>query len=692
MSYYPLTAYNYIDPSTNNIFSITNSTFLYGFLGPTTNVQSGSIYYTASNTTWGSLNVVNVSQGNTNLVGFKTFTLGSNTYKTIAVTQSGIYRIKTTLSFTGSGFNSSTAIYYRFSDISNNNLSIPIEQNSNANISELSANQILSLGYITAYNNGSYPSAVININNYLPYITLTPTYSSATSFTNNGLSVIEQILYLQSNTPLYFNMAPTSGYLNATGNFELEMLYASPNTLNPSYINTLKNYTYNNYPIMNSNFIYGILEANNYTNGYTAYDTNFGSLTILKNLYGNTNLITAYTTAIQVNQTGIYRLRTTLSFSGSGFGSGNNEGLQFAYTTAWCTNTPLNFQLYINPSANTDFNFQGASAYVSFGYLYSGNGAIYSLTNNGGIYPVATLNSIASSSTELDNNGISVVESILYLVNNQVLYFNISPGGGNNYLNATGNFMLELLSAVNGPTITINGTVTSGVIYYNNFYNQYNYVEFYAPNTTYSYTITFAQSVKLNYLLIGGGGGGAGGTTTFGGGGGAGSGYTNSTLTGTTFEITVGAGGTGGSRQNNPIITAATIGFTSSISNGSTTYYIVGGQPGNNSAGGTGTSGGGSGGNGHTSNNATSGSDGSTVIFGTQTYYISGGGGGGGSTGSGNSGGSGGVNNLGGGIDEISVSNGGNGSGYGTGGGGGQYDTTGNSGGNGGPGLVVLYW
>ena len=690
MSYYPLTAYNYFDPSTNNIFPITNSTFLYGLLGPTNNVVSSGTYYTSSNTTWGSLNVVNVSQGNTHLVALTNFTTLYGTYKTIKANQSGIYRIKTTLSFSGSGFNSSTNIYYRFSDTVNSNASISINPTSDQIISSLTTNYLLSLGYVTAASTSSYPAAIIQINNYTPYINLFPTDSTSSTFVNNGISVIEQIVYLQAGIPLYFNMAPTSGFLNATGNFEVEMLYASPS---PSYINTLTNYTYNNLPIMNSNFVYGILKASAYgaANGYTAYDTNFGSLTIGNDLYGNTNLITTYSTAIQVTQTGIYRLRTTLSFSGSEFGSGNNEGLQFAYTTAWCTSTPLNFQLYIDPSANIDFNFQIASAYVSFGYVYSGNGAIYSLTNSGGIYPVVTLNSIASSSTELTNNGISVVESILYLVNNQALYFNISPGGSGNYLNATGNFMLELLSAVNGPTITVNGTVTSGVIYYNNFYNAYNYVEFYVPDNNNTYTITFPQSVTLNYLLISGGGGGAGGTTSYGGGGGAGSRYSNSTLTGTTFQIVVGGGGSGGSGQNT-IIISPTIGFSSSISTGSTNISILGGQPGQNSVGGSGTNGGGNGGNGHTSNNATSGSNGSTVTFGTQTYYISGGGGGGGGTGSGNSGGSGGVNNIGGGIDQLSVANGGNGSGYGTGGGGGQYNTTGNYGGAGGPGLVVLYW
>ncbi len=147
----------------------------------------------------------------------------------------------------------------------------------------MSSNTLLSFGYMYSYS-GTTAQSYININSYYPYynVPCESSSSGSTTLVNSGICVLEVILYLQQSNPLFFNISPggSDNYLNATGNFELEMLYAYPNTA-PSYINTLTNYTYNNYPIMNSNFIYGILKASNYINGYTAYNTNFGSLTIL---------------------------------------------------------------------------------------------------------------------------------------------------------------------------------------------------------------------------------------------------------------------------------------------------------------------------------------------------------------------------------------------------------------------------
>jgi hypothetical protein len=217
-----LTSYTWTD-SSNIKWPICSSKFIYGILGPTDNVLSSSVYYTASNSAWGSLNVISLSQGNSNLVGFTQFKLNNVTYQTISANQSGIYRIRLTLSFTGVGFNSGSGIYYRLSDVSNNNLSIPISSTSNPSISSLTSNQLLSLGNI--FSPGA--SIQITISNYLPFITITPAYSSSTSFQNDGLSVIEQTVYLQANNPVFFNIATaddSAGYLNATGNFTLELL------------------------------------------------------------------------------------------------------------------------------------------------------------------------------------------------------------------------------------------------------------------------------------------------------------------------------------------------------------------------------------------------------------------------------------------------------------------------------------
>jgi hypothetical protein len=237
----PLTAYTWRD-SGNNIWPICNTKFMYGTLGSTYNVEdtTNGIYYTCSNTTWGSLNVASISQGNSNLVELSPFTdkLGVTRY-TISVNQSGIYRIRTTLTFSGINFTSGTNIYFKFGDLSNNNTALPIDSTSNPNLLSLSSNQILSLGYVYTNNSTSYPSIVNTLTSYLPYFTLIPTYSTSTTFLNNGFSVIEQILYLQFNTPLYFNIASVGSntYVNSTGNFTFELLSLSFSN-NPTITNS----------------------------------------------------------------------------------------------------------------------------------------------------------------------------------------------------------------------------------------------------------------------------------------------------------------------------------------------------------------------------------------------------------------------------------------------------------------------
>ena len=246
----PLSAYTWTD-SSNSTWPICNTKFIYGILGPTENVQSGSTYYTCSNLSFGSLNVISISQGNSNLIGLTSFTDAIGvTRQTISANQSGIYRIRTTLSFSGAGLTNPTYISVWFSDSNYNNVPVnynnivPIDPSSNPTISDLSANQFLSFGYLYA-NSSSYNNLNTSTSygyGYKPYFSINSGYISPT-LTNNGLSVVEEMLYLQAYKPLFFNIqCNTPVYLNAAGNFTLELLsYLPPiltgitNTVDISY-------------------------------------------------------------------------------------------------------------------------------------------------------------------------------------------------------------------------------------------------------------------------------------------------------------------------------------------------------------------------------------------------------------------------------------------------------------------------
>jgi hypothetical protein len=235
----PLSAYTWRD-SSNSMWPICNTKFAYGTLGPTENVKntSNNNYYTCSDLSFGSLNVVSVSQGNNNLIGLIPFTDASGIARqTISANQNGIYRIRTTFSFTGTGFTNPTYISVWFSESNYNNNAVnynnivPIDPSANQIISDLSTNQFLSFGYLYA-NSSSYT----NLNSstsygygYKPYFSINSGYISSSVLANNGLSVVEEILYLQAYKPLFFNIqCNTPIYLNATGNFTLELLSFLP--------------------------------------------------------------------------------------------------------------------------------------------------------------------------------------------------------------------------------------------------------------------------------------------------------------------------------------------------------------------------------------------------------------------------------------------------------------------------------
>ncbi len=739
---YPLMAYTYIDPSTNNTFPIVNSNFVYGTLGPcnwtglTSNLTKG---YTVSGANYGSLDISsNQLYGNTQLVSLYNYaTDASNIARhTISANQSGIYRLKTTLSFSGINLTSTTNLIFFFSNTNADNIILTeseflgISSLTNSSPNNLTTNAILSFGYM--YSNSIAPTSTTNGGGYI-YFNPTPTssgylthyynvYSTITSgvFTNNGLCVVEVILYLQKNIPLYFNIGNTACYINATGNFELEMLYASPSSSNPQYINTLTNYNYNTSSIINnSNFLYGILASSDWISGYTANYTNYGSLDVSTNLYGNTQLVTLqpYTDnnnsqkhTIQVNQSGIYRLRSTLAFTGYGFSVGN-IGIDYVFTTAINKNTALTGALLINLNANSIYSNNANSAFVSIGSIYSNNGPGILLNNSSGnIIPVPVFNSYASSATAFTTNGISTFESILYLSNQQPLYFNISCGGKSGYyINANGNFTLELLSSPkNAATISNPVNISNSGILSS---NGYNYIEFYPTSDYYpgTSTITFSQNITFNYLLVGGGGGGGGGTYVSGvgdagGGGGSGSAL-NGSSTESSFNISVGYLGVGGYGANEGLNGGnSSIGTNTSGTNIAVSY---GGGGGGSYNDGTGVGGGVwnpvsdpsgngtkylalNGGNAYNTRGevVSSGLNGYTINLPFKTYNISGSGGGG----SLNNSGVGGTNNIGGAGPGTGTGNGTIGNGYGTGGGGGQYTTGSLAGGNGGPGLIVIYW
>jgi hypothetical protein len=462
---------------------------------------------------------------------------------------------------------------------------------------------------------------------------------------------------------------------------------------------------------MNSNLLYNYIAATSWTGGYVAEGTNYGSLGVNTNtsiMYGNTELVNFinysgnYNT-IQVKQSGIYRLVTTLAFSGGNLTTNTIYPIGIAYTTSVCINTTLSSELLLslNGTPSVDNNI---SAYVSLGYLYSSssNPTYIFNSSSGNTYPVATIDSKASGLTTFNNNGISVFESILYLSNAQPLYFNISPGGSNVYLTTSGNFMLELLSYTNVITTTITNAISisnSGV----QNSNGYNYIEFYPTSSIGTATFTFSSNVTLNYLLVGGGGGGGLGCSegSIGGGGGGGGGSSiNGSTSGTIFNISVGNYGIGSS-NNNPGGNGYTSSIGASPSNNNIAIAYGGGgggsqlqsfegggiwnpvpDPSGNGSINISTKGG---------NNEANGSTG--YIINTpfnKSYSISGSGAGGSN---GYYGGGGGNNSTAGLVKGNTTYYGGVGSGYGTGGGGGSLEgNVAYPGGNGGQGLIVLYW
>jgi hypothetical protein len=239
-----LNGYTWSD-SSNNKWAICNSKFVNGTLRPSRWVQNNSTWYTVAGSKFGSLDVSSISHGNVNLVNLDTSfadkdTTTTSVYrKTIKVNVKGIYRLRVTLTFTGIfdgttetfKFTLSNSVYNGESTITNN---ADLNMNTTCNypnITTLSNNEHLSFGYIYSTSTES--------TNFLNTSTVNFGIDSvgdggnlgSTTLTNNGLSVIENILFLNTTNALYFNISGESttntSYANATGNFTLELLYAT---------------------------------------------------------------------------------------------------------------------------------------------------------------------------------------------------------------------------------------------------------------------------------------------------------------------------------------------------------------------------------------------------------------------------------------------------------------------------------
>jgi hypothetical protein len=491
----------------------------------------------------------------------------------------------------------------------------------------------------------------------------------------------------------------------------------------------LLNYNWGNHlPIANLTFSYGQIGpivGNGVTGGI------WGSLPVSNVFSNNPTLVTINSNGIQFNVSGIYQITTSITFSSpnSGGFTSSNQTFAFSYSTSPNSGSvltssnnnitgPISFldgsnniilastPLFINGSAS------GGGANLQNGFDSSYYGGNVSMLQNTTTTPTSyppffLLPNYSNTSTGLYNN-VNTITSIYYIPEPTTIYFNIAnTSSSSNYINASGNFTVELMNYIVVPSVTNNSNLTSTLNYTNGYY-YYTFV----PTTTTSSgtaTITFPTNVQMNYLLVGGGGGGGGSyyftsSKYYDGGGGGGGQSINSNINSTSFNITVGNAGPGGTATNNGLPG----GSTSLTSNGITTTCNGGGggltYP--NSTGGTG--GGVPGGEGFWYLNngsvsiqfATNGLSGNTFSLSGigLTYNVGGSGGGGGSVSGGSSinGGAGGSTVNGGVAGGNSSSTGGSSTGSGTGGGGASVGSSSSgasaSGGQGGPGLVVLYW
>lgn len=198
----------------------------------------------------------------------------------------------------------------------------------------------------------------------------------------------------------------------------------------------------NKWSIWNSRFAFVTFSGTDFTG------SPWKKLNINNAVIGNANLVDVSNNLLKVKVTGIYKLRVTLVFSE---GDGTEENINFSLSTSdisgngWNTN---NFNMITtNLDSNDTISTSTTSKILSFGNLYSTSTDLVLFS---AVSPFNSVQFQIFSKVPFTNNGISVIENILFLKNDTSLYFNMS-GEGNTPLplNASGNFMLELLSAVN---------------------------------------------------------------------------------------------------------------------------------------------------------------------------------------------------------------------------------------------------
>ena len=195
----------------------------------------------------------------------------------------------------------------------------------------------------------------------------------------------------------------------------------------------------NKWSIWNSSFAYVKFSSNTFSG------PPWRKLNINNAVIGNANLVDVTNNLLKVTVNGIYKLRVTLIFTGGP--DGTEESINFSLSTSdingnsW-SNTNDNM-ITTNLDSNETISSSTPSKILSFGNLYSTSTDLVLFSANRVQFQIF-------SKVPFTNNGISVIENILFLKNDTTLYFNVSGEGTSPVaLNASGNFMLELLSAVN---------------------------------------------------------------------------------------------------------------------------------------------------------------------------------------------------------------------------------------------------
>jgi hypothetical protein len=731
MSNYPLLNNTWID--SNGIkLPISNTTFACGILK---NVSGG-----INGNKWYSLDISGNLLSNNNKIA----DISGNSLK---FNVSGIYQITTSLKFTASTsitigvktllFSYSTLPNSSGSDFSHINNwilgGIPFLDGSNNTIfnKNLFINGSVSGGssdltsVINSSNYGGNIGITSNLATAFPFFIM-PNYATGSNLVDN-INNINSIYYITEGTTLYFNIGydstTTTKIINATGNFTVKLL-STIGSVNTSYKFPLLNYNWTNstfvYPIVNSYFVYGTLgKINNKITTTIGNGLDWDSLPVSSidgtsivttdttNQYNKTsinNLVTSirfnnstyYTYGLKFNVSGIYNITTALQFTGTNEG-GTQQITGGVQTFAFSYSKDVNFSSTgADKLSSTNNNIAGPS---NFGANIC---MLPNQTTSSNIPPFFILPNYMTSSIKSNVNSINAVYYIPAQTN---IFFNIANTAQTNWLNATGNFTIELLNYLPVFVTNVDNLTVSPLQYING----YNYYTFVPTNTAGNGTayISIPKNVEMNYLLVGGGGGGGGSyydnnlgqVTIYCGGGGGGGQVLKSLISGSLFTLTVGGAGADGTANN-----SGTKGGDTTLTNilNSTNTNAIGGGGGfsyNTSEGGTGGGANGGKGNYLVSGNyssPTNGGLGSSVTLSeiSSTPYKVGGGGGGGGMDRQYNGGRGGTDNIGGNAtSNPSGDMGGTGSGYGTGGGGAGI-TSGNTnrGGKGGPGFAVLYW